>query len=267
MHIGSLTLAAILTLVLNRYRLATAGVGIVVHTNDLPVVLRGKESFVLATDVDTLMELRPAVVHRVTTVAERRGYKHELIPFQRKGIKTVGSGLCRDGSCRSDRHIPLAVVCGTNPLAFPLSLFHHHLVILLEIGTLDDTNDGIDIVPVRGIATSLDGSSPSPVVVRRKIPGVFLIALSHEYLAVVLKALADIIILLELLVGPVIIRKYILSIELALHTEMVVGGPGEHALSIGRLDDALRKGDRCRYAISAHLLHGMRCIPVNIILS
>ena len=167
MHIGGLILAAILTVVLNSHGLAATSVGIVVHANDLPVVLRGKKGLVPATDVDTLMKLRPAMIHRVTTVAVRRGHKHELISFQRQGIKTVGSGLGRDGSSRSGRHIPLAVVCGANLLSLSLGLFNHHLVVLLQIGSLDDTDDGSDVVLGRGITTSLDTCSPSFVVIRR----------------------------------------------------------------------------------------------------
>ena len=41
-HIGGLILAAILTVILNRHGLATASVGIVVHTNHLAVVLCSK---------------------------------------------------------------------------------------------------------------------------------------------------------------------------------------------------------------------------------
>ena len=238
-----------------------------VHTNDLPVVLRRKKGLVLTTDVDTLMKLCPAVIHRVTTVAVRRGHKHELISFQRQGIKAVGSGFRRDGCCRSGRHIPLAVVCGANLLSLSLGLFNHHLVVLLQIGSLDDTDDGTDIVLGRGIPTSLDTCSPSFIIIRRKVPGVFLIAVSHEDFAVVLIALADIIILLELLVGLVIIGTDILAVELALHAEMVIGGSGEHTLSLSRLDDALGKGHRGRYAISPHLLHGILRILVDISLS
>ena len=83
----------------------------------------------------------------------------------------------------------------------------------------------------------------------------------------VLIALADIIILLELLVGLVIIGTDKLAVELALHTEMVIGGSGEHTLSLSRLDDALGKSHRGRYAISPHLLHGILRILVDISLS
>ena len=83
----------------------------------------------------------------------------------------------------------------------------------------------------------------------------------------VLITLTDIIILLELLVGLVIISTYILAIELTFHTEMVVGGSGEHTLSFSRLNDSLGKSNGSRYAISAHLLHGILCILIYISLS
>ena len=83
----------------------------------------------------------------------------------------------------------------------------------------------------------------------------------------VLIALADIIILLELLVRLVIIGTDKLAVELTLHAEMVIGSSGEHTLSISRLDDALGKGHRGRYAISPHLLHGILRILVYISLS
>ena len=71
MHVGRLILAAILTVILNRNRLATASVGIVVHTNHLAVVLCGKQCLVFAAYVNSFMELRLAMIHWVTTVAER----------------------------------------------------------------------------------------------------------------------------------------------------------------------------------------------------
>ena len=119
------------------------------------------------------MELRLAVIHWVTTVAERRGHKHELLSFQRKGIKTVGSGLCSDAVGRSGRHIPLAVVCGANLLSFPLGLLDDHLVVFLQVCPFNDSNDGADIVLGGSITTSLDASSPSFVV----IEGAFLCSL------------------------------------------------------------------------------------------
>ena len=56
----------------------------------------------------------------------------------------------------------------------------------------------------------------------------------------ILIALSDIIILLELFVGLVVIGKDIGTIELALHAKVIVGSPGECALSTSRLNDALR---------------------------
>ena len=213
------------------------------------------------------MELRFAVVHRVTTIAERRSHKHELFSFQRQRIKTIGSWLFRNGRCRSSRHGSVSVVCGANLLSLAFGLLYHHLVVLLQVCTFNDSNDGTDIVLGCGIAASLDASSPSFVIIRREIPGVLLIAVAHEDFAMILIALANIIILLELLIRLVIVRTDILTIELTLHTKMVIGSTGEHTLSLGRLYDSLGKSDRSRYAISAHLLHGILCILIYISLS
>lgn len=77
-------------------------------------------------------------------------------------------------------------------------------------------------------------------------------------------ALSHIIILLEVLVGLVVIGKYVVAVVRALHTEVVVGGLRQGALAVGRLDDALRQGDGGRYAIPPHLFHGVFRIIVDI---
>ena len=83
----------------------------------------------------------------------------------------------------------------------------------------------------------------------------------------VLIALSHIVILLELLVWLVIVGKNVCAIELALNAEMVIGSPGKSTLTVGRLDDALGKGHRGRYAVPAHLLHRVLRILVNVLLS
>ena len=80
-------------------------------------------------------------------------------------------------------------------------------------------------------------------------------------------ALGYILIFLETLIGLVIVGKNVGTIVCSLHTKMIVGCLGKHTFSVSRLDDALSKGDRCRYAITLHLKHGIRCIFVNIFLS
>ena len=80
----------------------------------------------------------------------------------------------------------------------------------------------------------------------------------------VLIALSHIIILLEVLIGFVVIGKYIVAVVRALHTEVVVGGLRQGALAVGRLDDALRQGDGGWYAIPPHLFHGVLGIVVDI---
>ena len=80
-------------------------------------------------------------------------------------------------------------------------------------------------------------------------------------------ALPDIIILLELLIGMIIIGKYLMTIVLPLDAEMVIGSIGKGTLFIARLDDALRQGDRGRYAIPAHLFHGVFCKFFDILLT
>lgn len=83
----------------------------------------------------------------------------------------------------------------------------------------------------------------------------------------ILVALSHIVVFLELLVRLVIIGKDIVSIETALHAEMVVGGISQCTFSISRLDDALCERYGGRYAIAAHLLHGILCVIVYVLLS
>ena len=152
-------------------------------------------------------------------------------------------------------------------LSLSSHLLHDHLVILLKICTFNDTYNGIDIVLACSITTSLYSCCPSFVVIGRESFGVFLIAVSHEDFAVILITLTDIVILLELLIRLIIVGTHILTIELAFDTKVVIGVSGKHTLSICRLYDTLGKSHRSRYAISAHLLHGILCILIDIRLS
>ena len=176
------------------------------------------------------MELCLSCIDGVGTVPEGGGDKQELLSLQRKGVETVrslGSGCLLTVLGRNGQR----VVSNTELLSLGSHLLHDHTVVLLEIGTFDDTANGGDIVLVSGVAASLDAFSPSFIVIRGEVLGVFLISGSHEDLGMILIALSDIIILLELFVGLVVIGKDIGTIELALHAKVVVGSPGEGALS------------------------------------
>ena len=83
----------------------------------------------------------------------------------------------------------------------------------------------------------------------------------------VLLALTDIVVLLELLVGLVIIGKDIVAIISTLNTEMVVCGIGKSTLSVSGLDDALGKSDGGRYAVPPHLLTCIARVKIYVIYS
>ena len=110
-------------------------------------------------------------------------------------------------------------------------MLHDHLVIFLQVCTFNDSNDGADISFVGSITTCLDASSPSFVIVSREIPGVFLIAFTHEDFTVVFIALPNVIIFLELLIGLVIVGTDVCTVELTLYAKMVIGSSGKHTLS------------------------------------
>ena len=117
--------------------------------------------------------------------------------------------------------------------AFGTHLLHDHLVILLQVGTFDDTYQGIGVVLRRGVTASLDAGCPTTIVIGREVADIPLIAGGHEDFGMVLIALSHIIILLEVLVGLVVIGKYIVAVVRALHSEVVVGGLRQGALTIG----------------------------------
>ena len=100
-----------------------------------------------------------------------------------------------------------------------------------------------------------------------KATDILLVTPGHEDFGMVLIALSHVVILLELLVGLVIIGKNIRAIERALHTKMVVGSPGEPAVAVARLNQALGKSNGGRNTIAAHLLHRILRILVDVLLS
>ena len=230
MHIGHLHLATVVSVIFDCHGLTTACIGVLIDLHDLSVVLRSQQRLVVTTDVNTLVELCLSCIDGVGTVPEGGGDKHELLSFQRKGIETIrslGSGCLLTVLGRNGQRI----VGNTELLSLGCHLLHDHSVVLLEVGTFDDIANGGDIVLVSGVAASLDAFSPSFIVIRGEVLGVFLISGSHEDLGMILIALSDIIILLELFVGLVVIGKHIGTIELTLHAKVVVGSPGEGALS------------------------------------
>ena len=148
-----------------------------------------------------------------------------------------------------------------------LTSAHHHLVVLLQSGTLDDAHQRGDITFVGGIAAPLDGSSPATVVVGGKAGGMLAVALRHEDFGMVLIALPHTVVFLELLVGPVVIRQDIVAVVGTFHAEVVVGGIGQGAPAVRRLNDTLCQRHRGGYAIASHLLHGILRILLDILLS
>jgi hypothetical protein len=83
-HIGGLHLASIRSCVFHCHRLATASIGIVVHNYHLAAILCSQHIIMLGSDVNTLMHLLFAFVHRVLTHTEWRCDKQELVPFHRE---------------------------------------------------------------------------------------------------------------------------------------------------------------------------------------
>ena len=260
MHVLHLCLGAVGTGVLDGDALATRLVLIVVRGNDLSVVLRSKDGIALGLDVYAMVDLRLAAVQRILALAVRRGDKHERVSLHGHTIATfweVHAGAFQIGNLR--RSVALLV-----PL-FHLS--HNHLVITLKVIALDDTDNSAHIAWVGSIAARLDASHPTRVVIGREVLRVLLIAACHENFGMVLIALAYIVVLLELLIGTVIVGKDIVAVVGSLYAKMVVGCGSYIALSVCRLDDALGERHGGRDAIAAHLLHGIPCVLIDILLS
>ena len=219
-----------------------------------------------------MMHLCLALVHRVFARSVWRRNKHERITFDRHIVLTLRqvhtrrfevAATCLTRGCPCFQRI-----CSRAKLSpFPTHLLHDHLVVLLKVAALNDPNNGRDIIGRGGIAALLNACRPSLVVIGRKAADIFLVTGCHEDFGMVLIALPYIVILLELLIGFIIVGKNVCPIELALYSEMVIGGSGKGTLAISRLDDALCQGHGRWYAIPAHLFHRELGILVDILLS
>ena len=90
MHILHPRFGSVFTGVFNSDRLAASCRGSMIDTNDHTIVFRGKNIVLVGLDVDAVVYLRLAFVHRVFTLAVRRCDKHELLSLHRH---TVACGL------------------------------------------------------------------------------------------------------------------------------------------------------------------------------
>ena len=121
------------------------------------------------------------------------------------------------------------------------------------------------ILAAGSIARLLQTSSPSLVVVRGELEKGCVSLVLFQKLGVVLVGVSHRSILTELLIRTVVgIDKVLASILNptggSLDTEMIVALTRQFTLSACALADALCQGNRSRYAIAAHLLHGILCI-------
>ena len=171
MHVGGLILTAILTIIFNSHGFSASSIDILIDLDNLTIILSCQYCLMLRLKVDTLVELLLPFVDGVISHTKRRSDKHELITFQRETILCSRGRFCSLyglttsltlAFCYSQR-----ILCCSERLTLSSHLLHDHLVVLLKIGSLDDTYNSIDIVLGGGITTSLDASSPSFVVIRR----------------------------------------------------------------------------------------------------
>ena len=116
------------------------------------------------------------------TVAKVRGDKQELVTFHRKAVLALGEIEASSLATGLNSISGQRMTGYTNGLSFSLQLLNHHLVIFLQIVAFNDTDNSIDIVLGRGIATSLDAGSPTLIVRQGKLADILLIAVCHENL-------------------------------------------------------------------------------------
>ena len=161
------------------------------------------------------------------------------------------------------------VGCNTERLALRLHLLHDHAVVFLQVVSLNDALKRGSILAAGSIACLLQTSSPSLVVVRGELEKGCVSLVLFQKLGVVLVGVSHRSILTELLIRTVVgIDKVLASILNptggSLDTEMIVALTRQFTLSACALADALCQGNRSRYAIAAHLLHGILCILLYV---
>ena len=171
-HILYLCLTAIRASIFHSYRLATTCIGVMIDGHYCSVVLRRKDCITIGFDIDSMMNLCPASIHRGFSWPIRRSYEHKGVSlnwhtvFTLRQIHSCWLQLTITGW--TGRYTCLQWIGGSAKLpSFPFHLLHNHLVILLEVAAIDNTNDGRDIIGGSGIASLFNASSPSPVIIRR----------------------------------------------------------------------------------------------------
>lgn len=167
MHVLDLCLTTIGSFILYGQRLSTPGIGSIVNTDDLATVLRCKDTLTMRFDVYAMVNLGLALVDGILTFSIWRGDKKKLLTLDRHTILSLrqvhASVLRLYLFLRGARG--QGIGGNTKLLFLAFHLIHDHLVIFLQPTSLDDTHDRRDISLGRGIASLLDATCPSLVIV------------------------------------------------------------------------------------------------------
>ena len=86
MHVRTLILASVVTIVLNGYGSSTSCIDVLACLDDTSVILCCKDCFMSGLYVNAFVHLLSAMIHRVTAKTKRGCNEHELTSLQRKTV-------------------------------------------------------------------------------------------------------------------------------------------------------------------------------------